>query len=156
MPRAAANQIYWLKVTLTEIEPPVWRRVLVPAEMTLGKLHRVLQDAIGWTNSHLHCFEIEGRRIGMVGVEENSPEFEDERRVRLASVLRKKGSKLVYRYDYRDDWEHVVEVEDVTDPDRRISYPLCIAGARACPPEDCGGAGGCEGAGHRACGPGTR
>jgi hypothetical protein len=134
-----AAQVLRLKVTLAEVEPAVWRRLLVPAEMTLAKLHSVLQAAMGWTNSHLHCFEVAGRRIGMVGVEEDSPELEDERRVRDASVLSGKGAKLVYQYDYGDDWEHLVEVEDVTGPDRRLSYPLCIAGARACPPEDCGG-----------------
>jgi hypothetical protein len=100
--------------------------------MTLAKLHRVLQDAMGWTNSHLHCFEIEGRRIGMVGVEEDSPELEDERRVRLASVLPKKA-RTVYRYDYGDDWEHVIEIEDVTAPDRRRSYRCARAGARVLP-----------------------
>jgi len=144
MARAKADQILQLKVTLAEVEPPVWRRLLVPADMTLTKLHDALQAAMGWTNSHLHCFEIAGRRIGMVGIEEDSPELEDERRVRVASVLPKKGAKLLYRYDYGDDWEHVIEVEDVNGPDRRRSYPLCIAGARACPPEDCGGPGGYE------------
>lgn len=137
--RTAADAILRLKVTLAEIEPPVWRCLLVPAGVTLAKLHRALQDAMGWTNSHLHCFEVAGRRIGMVGVEEDSPELEDERRVRVSNVLPEKGAKLVYRYDYGDDWEHVVEVEDVTSPDHCLSYPLCIAGARACPPEDCGG-----------------
>jgi len=107
--------------------------------MTLARLHDAFQDAMGWTNSHLHCFEIAGRRIGMVGIEEDSPELEDERRVRVTSVLPRKGVRLVYRYDYGDDWEHVVELEDVTSRDRRLSYPVCIAGARACPPEDCGG-----------------
>jgi hypothetical protein len=144
MARSKAERILQLKVTLAEVKPPVWRRLLVPAEMSLAKLHDALQDAMGWTNSHLHCFGIERRRIGMVGVEEDSPELEDERRVRISSVLPKKGAKLVYRYDYGDDWEHVIEVEDVTVPDRRLAYPLCIAGARACPPEDCGGAGGYE------------
>ncbi len=144
MRRTKANQIYQLKVTLAEIQPPVWRRVLVPSEMTLAKLHHVLQDAMGWTNSHLHCFEVDGRCIGMVGVEEDHPELEDERRVRAASVLPKKGAKLVYRYDYGDDWEHVVEVEEVTAADRRLAYPLCVGGARACPPEDSGGPGGHE------------
>ncbi len=67
MPRATANHVYRLKVTLAEIQPPVWRRLLVPAEMSLAKLHRVLQDAMGWTNSHLHCFELEGRRIALFG-----------------------------------------------------------------------------------------
>jgi hypothetical protein len=124
--RAAADAILQLKVTLAEVEPPVWRRLLVPAGVTLAKLHRTLQDAMGWTNSHLHCFEVAGRRIGMVGVEEDSPELEDERRVKVSSVLPAKGAKLVYRYDYGDDWEHVVEVEEVTSPDHRLSYPLCI------------------------------
>jgi hypothetical protein len=137
--RSKVDQILQLKVTLAEVEPVVWRRLLVPAEMTLAKLHSALQPAMGWTNSHLHCFEVAGRRIGMVGVEEDSPELEDERRIRLASVLPGKGASLLYQYDYGDDWEHLVEVEDVTRPDRRLSYPLCIAGARACPPEDCGG-----------------
>jgi hypothetical protein len=144
MARSKADRILQLKVTLAEVEPPVWRRVLVSADMSLAKLHDALQDAMGWTNSHLHCFEIEGRRIGMVGVEEDSPELEDERRVRVSGVLPKKGSKLVYRYDYGDDWEHVIEVEEVTARDRRLAYPLCIAGARACPPEDCGGPGAYE------------
>jgi hypothetical protein len=144
MARSKADQILQLKVMLAEVEPQVWRRVLVPTDATLAKLHDALQGAMGWTNSHLHCFEVAGRRIGMVGVEEDSPELEDERRVRVASVLPKKGAKLLYRYDYGDDWEHMVEVEEVTAPDRRLAYPLCIAGARACPPEDCGGAGGYE------------
>jgi hypothetical protein len=144
MARAKAHQIFQLKVTLGEVQPRVWRRLLVPADMTLAKLHGALQVAMGWTNSHLHCFEITGRRIGMVGVEEDSPELEDERRVRVASVLPEKGAKLLYRYDYGDDWEHVLEVEEVAAPDRRLAYPLCIAGARSCPPEDCGGAGGYE------------
>lgn len=91
MPRTKANQIYRLKVTLGEVEPPVWRRLLVQADMTLASLHDALQAAMGWTNSHLHCFEVAGRRIGMVGVEEDSPELEDERRVRVASVLPKEG-----------------------------------------------------------------
>ena len=137
--RAAADAILRLKVTLVEVDPAVWRRLLVPAGGTLAKLHRTLQDAMGWTNSHLHCFEVAGRRIGRVGVEEDSPELEDERRVKVWSVLPEKGAMLVYRYDYGDDWEHLVEVEEVTSPDRRHSYALCIAGARACPPEDCGG-----------------
>ena len=144
MPPTKSKRIYRLKVTLTGIEPPTWRRLLVPADFTLERLHRVLQDAMGWTNSHLHCFEVEDRCIGMAGVEEDHPELEDERRVRIAGVLPKKGSKLVYRYDYGDDWEHLILVEAVADPDHRHSYPLCIGGARACPPEDCGGAGGYE------------
>jgi len=104
MARSKADQILQLKVTLAEVQPPVWRRLLIPADVTLAKLHDALQAAMGWTNSHLHCFEIAGRRIGMVGVEEDSPELEDERRVRVTSVLPRRGARLVYRYDYGDDW----------------------------------------------------
>lgn len=132
-------KVYCLKVTLGETEPPIWRRVLVPADITLARLHRVLQDAMGWTNSHLHCFEVGDRRFGAVGVEEDHEDLRDERRVRLATVLPRKGATLVYRYDYGDDWEHVVVLEDVVEPDPRLAYPLCVGGARACPPEDCGG-----------------
>lgn len=133
-----------LKVTLDGVSPPVWRRLLVPNTITLGNLHDVLQEAMGWTNSHLHCFEVGDRRIGMVGVEEDAKDLEDERRIRLATLLQRKGDELVYRYDYGDDWEHRVVLEAALPFDRRFAYPLCTGGARACPPEDSGGPGGYE------------
>jgi hypothetical protein len=142
--RKQPKKIYQLKVTLNDTAPAVWRRLLVPADATLAQLHRVLQEAMGWTNSHLHCFEVDGRRFGMVGIEEDTDDLEDERRIRVSTVLPKKGSTLIYRYDYGDDWEHLVTVEAVTEPDVRYAYPLCVGGARACPPEDCGGTSGYE------------
>ena len=144
MPPSKPKKVYRLKVTLHEVQPPVWRRVLVPSDITLARLHRILQDVMGWTNSHLHCFEVAGRRFGMMGIEEDAPDLEDERRARLATVLPRKGAKLLYRYDYGDDWEHVITLEEIAVPDHRHTYPLCIGGARACPPEDCGGPGGYE------------
>lgn len=133
-----------LKVTLDGVSPPVWRRLLVPGTITLGKLHDVLQVAMGWTNSHLHCFEFGDRRFGMSGVEEDAEDLEDERRARVATLLQRKGDELLCRYDYGDDWDHQVVLEAVVSIDRRLAYPLCIGGARACPPEDCGGPGGYE------------
>jgi hypothetical protein len=131
--------VYQLKVTLTETAPPVWRRLLLPSGVTLKTLHGILQAAMGWEDSHLHCFEFGDRRLGMVGVEEDAEDLEDERRTRLSTLLQRKGDELVYRYDYGDDWEHRVVLESRMPPDERIHYPLCIGGARACPPEDCGG-----------------
>jgi hypothetical protein len=137
MPPRKPEKIYRLKVTLAEVEPPVWRRLLVPADVTLARLHSLLQTAMGWTDSHLHCFEVGDSRFGMASAEEG--DVEDERRVRLDALLQRKGQKLLYRYDYGDDWEHIVSLEGSLEPDSRLAYPLCEGGARACPPEDCGG-----------------
>jgi len=138
MPPPKPTKVYRLKITLAEVEPPVWRRLLVPHDITLARLHRLIQAAMGWTNSHLHCFEAGDARYGMTSAEED--EVEDERRVHLCDLLQRKGQKLLYRYDYGDDWEHIVSLEAVLEPDRQQAYPLCEGGARACPPEDCGGA----------------
>jgi len=132
------RSIYQLKVTLADVEPPVWRRVLVPGGYSLDRLHRVIQHAMGWQDYHLHSFDIGGIQYG-----EPDPDGElalrDELDTRLDAVATK-GTRFTYTYDFGDWWEHEIAVEDVVpaDPDER--YPLCIGGARACPPEDVGGA----------------
>lgn len=142
MPRrttTASSQVFQLKVTLQEVEPPVWRRLLVPGGLTLAQLHRVLNEAMGWTDSHLHVFKAGDRHFGDPRADDAGElGFEDERRMtleRLGALL----DFLVYAYDFGDGWEHTVLVEQVVEPDAREHYPLCTAGARACPPEDCGG-----------------
>ncbi len=131
--------IFQLKITLAEIEPPIWRRVLVPAEIRLDKLHDVLQAAMGWTNSHLHQFTIRDRRFSDPRFDDDGElEFEDERKVPLDRLVGA-GQTLSYEYDFGDSWEHEVLVEEIREPESRMSYPACIAGARACPPEDAGG-----------------
>ena len=133
MPR----QIFQVRISLADVTPEVWRRVAVPGAYTLDRMHRVIQYAMGWQNYHLHSFEIEGVQYG-----EPDPDGEldlrDELEVRLDAVAGK-DSRFVYTYDFGDWWEHEVLVEDVlpADPDER--YPLCLAGERACPPEDVGG-----------------
>jgi hypothetical protein len=144
MATTKAKKTYQLKVTLQETTPVVWRRLLVPTDVTLAKLHTVLQNAMGWTNSHLHCFETSSGRYGMIGIEEDTDDLQDERRVKLSAVVPSEGASMLYRYDYGDDWEHLVVVEAILEPDPRHSYPLCVGGARACPPEDCGGTSGYE------------
>jgi len=139
-----AGDIFQLKVTLIDVEPAVWRCLLVPASMTLGKLHNVLQIAMGWTESHLHCFMFGDRRFGRPDLEDFAEDLEDERRVRLLSLIRRKEDALLYEYDFGDGWKHAIEVETTLHPDERLAYPLCIGGAGACPPEDCGGTYGYE------------
>lgn len=144
MPRQskAANRVFQLRVSLQEVEPPIWRRLLVPSNITLAKLHATLQEAMGWTFSHLHMFEIRDRRIGNPREDEDGEmKLEDEKKVKLDQLVGE-GQALRYVYDFGDDWQHEVRVERPLEPDPRLHYPLCIAGARACPPEDVGGVGG--------------
>lgn len=129
--------VYQLKVSLREIKPPIWRRVQVPGDITLAKLHRVSQIVMGWTNSHLHKFS-----TGGVAYAEPDPDgflnFQSDRRVRLNNVVRAK-QKFEYEYDFGDSWEHDIVVEKTLQPEPGAFYPFCLGGGRACPPEDCGG-----------------
>lgn len=131
-------QIYELKIELLEIEPKIWRRVLVPGTITLAQLHEVIQIAMGWTNSHLHEF--------IVGAHSYSdPEFEiedtkSEYRYRLARLAPRINNTIAYNYDFGDGWEHQIRVENIIDEDERYpGKPVCLEGKRNCPPEDCGG-----------------
>jgi hypothetical protein len=134
-----------IKVTLDEIEPPIWRRVVVSASDTLEHLHAVLQAALGWTNSHLHVFEIEGERIGIPYDREYLDETytRSSRIIHVGDLVDRGVRRFVYEYDFGDGWSHTVEIETVHTGDAGDT-PRCVAGARACPPEDCGGVGGYE------------
>ena len=137
------TQIYQLKIQLRAVRPPVWRRVLVPGEVTLAELHEIIQTAMGWTNSHLHEFDIDGVGYGVPDPEWGLPETLDESSARLFRVAQQ-GSRFRYVYDFGDDWQHDVTVEKVHAPEQGTRYPCCVAGRRACPPEDVGGPWGYE------------
>ncbi len=141
---ASSKRIHQLKVVLWGARPPIWRRLHVPSDMTLAELHRVVQVAMGWQDYHLHQFEIAGVTYGVDDGEGWGPVPEDEGRTRLYRVAGK-GTRFTYEYDFGDSWEHAITVEDVLDAEEGTTYPVCIAGKRACPPEDCGGVWGYEG-----------
>lgn len=134
-----AGRVYQLKATIVGTKPPVWRRVLVKETATLLDLHHVLQAAFGWYDCHLHEFEIGGVRYGTDDGEGWGPPPKSERRARLGAVA-EQGTAIRYVYDFGDDWVHRVVVEEVAPSDPAATYPCCIGGKRACPPEDCGGA----------------
>ena len=125
-----------LKVTLRGTKPPVWRRLLIPGEMTLGDLHQAIQAAMGWHDSHLHAFDIAGREYGDP---DSVDDVADEERLTLNGVLNSGVTRFTYTYDFGDNWEHAVLIERTRRPLEAGSYPACIAGKRNCPPEDCGG-----------------
>ncbi len=135
--------VYQLKITLQDLRPAVWRRVLVPADSTLVGLHRAIQAAMGWEDYHLWRFEIGGEEYGEDQEDGWGEPFEDARRTRLIDVAAP-GDVLLYEYDFGDSWEHRVRVEKVLPAEPGREYPVCVAAERACPPEDCGGVGGYE------------
>jgi hypothetical protein len=124
-----------LTVTLRDVEPPVWRRIAVPGRTTLTDLHGLLQTAMGWEDAHLWLFEIDGVRYGEI---EDLDDLGDPRTLSLDSIH--DGTVFRYDYDFGDGWEHDIRVES----HRTAEAPICLDGARACPPEDCGGAPGYE------------
>jgi Plasmid pRiA4b ORF-3-like protein len=137
-----AQEIYQIKVTLLGTDPPIWRRLLVPAELTLEQLHQVLQRAMGWEDCHMHEFRIGQQRFGKPDPMEQTfrgPRTTSERTARLFSVLGRVGATAVYTYDFGDSWEHQLAVEKRLAPESGRAYPVCLAGERHGPPEDCGG-----------------
>ena len=124
-----------LRIELQGINPPIWRQVCVPQDLSLGDLHTVIQIAMGWQNCHLHTFILKGERIGMP--DEEFPEIRDEEEVFVDDVFTGKGATLMYEYDFGDGWEHRISCQGPATPEHE---PVSILGGqRACPPEDCGG-----------------
>jgi pRiA4b ORF-3-like protein len=143
MAKASEARVYQIKITLDGTKPPIWRRLLVPGSVTLAKLHDILQIAMGWTDSHLHQFEARGEFYGKPDPEFGAP-MKAESRVRLDEVLVRVKDAMIYEYDFGDGWTHKIVLEKILEPAEGIVAPSCIAGARACPPEDCGGIWGYE------------
>jgi pRiA4b ORF-3-like protein len=136
----AAPTIFQLKITITDVRPPIWRRVQTK-DCTLAKLHDIIQDSMGWTDSHLHLFEIKGEQFGLRDQwEEGDMDVGDSEKITLGHLLDAGVKKFRYTYDMGDNWDHTVLIEKRVAVETGVRYPRCVAGARACPPEDCGGA----------------
>jgi Plasmid pRiA4b ORF-3-like protein len=133
--------VFQLRIRLEGINPPVWRRLLVPGGVRLAKLHDIFQAAMGWTNSHLHSFTIDDQLYGMQ-VDEFPEEELDETEYTVLVALRGGVRRFVYDYDFGDSWTHEVVVEDVTWAPHTLKFGVCLDGEGACPPEDVGGIGG--------------
>ncbi|HIJ71858.1 MAG TPA: plasmid pRiA4b ORF-3 family protein [Planctomycetes bacterium] len=130
-----------LKITLKNIEPPIWRRIQVHGDITLFRLHEYIQGFMGWENYHMHEFRIKGQRYGkpdpdgeaLFGAKTNK-----DKGFKVCDLV-SDGDVFEYVYDFGDDWRHEIEVEKVMEAEAGAVYPTCLAGERACPEEDCGG-----------------
>lgn len=139
--------VYRFKVTLQDIEPKIWRRIEVPENYTFWDLHVAIQDAMGWLDYHLHEFELKDPRtrkkvrIGLPDEEyldDMLPGWEEK----IANYFTMENKSANYEYDFGDSWLHKIQLEQIHPVEKDQTYPICLKGERACPPEDCGGADG--------------
>ena len=138
MPATPNTVVYQLKIILRGISPLIWRRLLVRAETSVAELHHILQLALGWTNSHLHRFLIHGKAYGIAY--EGGIGFDDDpRHIRLADFCFRLRERFLYEYDFDANWQHDLRVEQILAVEGSRTYPVCIGGKRAAPPEECGG-----------------
>lgn len=140
-----SDTIHHLKIELKNLKPMIGREVLVPSDIRLDRLHEVIQVAMGWTDSHLHEFIVgtlrDGERFGPPVSDPfaSGPPSRNETKFTLRQIAPDKGSKLLYWYDFGDDWHHEVSVKAVLVATPNQPVPCCLKASRACPPEDCGG-----------------
>lgn len=145
-------KVYQFKVSLMGIRPMIWRRIQVPENYSFWELHIAIQDAMGWEDYHLYEFTVfDPQNWGEARIGEPSddgPMWGPKTQASWGKKIRKyfpnEGVCCYYHYDFGDDWKHKVRLEKILPVAPGKSYPICIAGKRACPPEDCGGVWGYE------------
>jgi len=148
----ATPQVYQFKLALVGVEPPIWRRIQVPETYSFWDLHVALQDAMGWLDYHLHVFRVPGpgtSEVEQIGIPDDDP-FEGDKpmlpgwEIPITHHFTRPGTTVPYEYDFGDGWEHELTLEAILPRQAGQKYPLCVDGARACPPEDTGGVYGYE------------
>jgi hypothetical protein len=138
MPAPDSPAVYQLRIRLDRISPLIWRRLLVTTDTTIAELHAIIQIAFGWSDSHLHQFIIHGKSYGIAylgGVSfADSPD-----QVRLADFRFRTSERFFYEYNFHVPWRHEIRLEQIVSPAPDQHCPVCVGGARATPPEECGG-----------------
>jgi pRiA4b ORF-3-like protein len=141
------NIVFQFRIALKEIAPPIWRRIQVISTATFWDLHVAIQDAMGWLDYHQHVFRIKkprAKNLTVIGIPPDD-DYEDQAKILSAweedigDYFVEPGKTADYIYDFGDSWEHDILFEGILLKEKAVFYPLCISGARACPPEDCGG-----------------
>ena len=144
---APGKTIYQLKITIVDTDPPIWRSIQIPSTCNFWDLHCYIQDAFGWTNSHLHqfvCADATGEPPILLGIPyeddfDDLPETLPGWECKVKRLIDAKVYTIEYLYDFGDDWHHSIELQDTLPAEIGTKYPRCIAGERNGPPEDCGG-----------------
>ncbi|MCD6328846.1 MAG: plasmid pRiA4b ORF-3 family protein [Candidatus Cloacimonetes bacterium] len=136
------KKIYQIQIALKNFKPKIWRRILVPSDVSLSDFHKIIQTTMGWTNTHLHQFYKNGKHY-MEQMEEDYM-WDDRNQfdyiaMQLSDLLRYENEKISYEYDFGDGWNHEIVLEKILPFDDKEEYPVCIKGKMNCPLEDCGG-----------------
>jgi hypothetical protein len=139
LPKDAETTVHRVKVSLYGAKPPVWRRLEIPSAMPLNLLHVVLQTAFDWHDYHLHAFETVCGEFAPPEQDDGWSERLDETTATLGQVAGAERAKVVYSYDFGDDWRHDIVVEKIVTAEPGVAYPRCTGGRREAPLEDCGG-----------------
>ena len=143
------DKIYQFKITLRDSKPPIWRRIQVPDTYTFWDLHIAIQDVFGWSDYHLHEFEMihpSSKRKVRIGFpdEDFGRDILPNWKQKISDYFSMENKKSDYLYDFGDSWEHEITLEKILASEKGVNYPKCVKGKRACPPEDCGGLWGYE------------
>ena len=128
--------LYEIRVQLRGIEPPIWRILRIRSQTSLSRLHKILQKAMEWKNYHLYLFEVGGKRYGEPGTEWDIDVL-DSRKMTVEKLFSREMKSFIYEYDLGDSWRHEITLLGTVEGET-VKKIACIAGARACPPEDCG------------------
>lgn len=131
--------IHRVRVSLYGAKPPIWRRLELPSDMELDLVHEALQTVFGWFDCHYHEFETVCGEFGDPAQYDDLSRCDDESAVALAQVAGAVKDKIVYVYDFGDDWRHDIVVEAITPAVPGVRYPRCTGGRGTAPEEDSGG-----------------
>ena len=145
--KKSRNNVYQFKITLLDIDPPIWRRIQVPEAYSFWDLHVAIQNAMGWLDCHLHTFKFIDVKSGQhteIGIPDDLGEFGEVEshsglEVEIVQYFQTVGGICFYEYDFGDGWAHEILLEEILPIDNKQKYPACLAGERTCPPENCGG-----------------
>jgi len=136
------KSIYQIKIVLKGSKPKIWRRILVPSDLLLSDLHKIIQTTMGWTNSHLHQFIKDKTFYVQKSTEDDfwwNINYMDYAKIKISVLLKKEKDKIIYEYDFGDGWEHDIILEKIRNETANKNIPICLTGKNNCPPEDCGG-----------------
>jgi hypothetical protein len=136
------KEIFQLQVVLDDSKPKIWRRLLIPSNILLSDLHKIIQTAMGWENAHLHHFIKDNKFYTPPSKGDshwNNVDHVEYKKLRLHDFLHEEKDTFVYEYDFRDKWMHTIVLEKVMPMDQVMKHPVCLTGKMRCPPEDSGG-----------------
>jgi len=142
-----AKELYQIHISMKWIKPKIWRRVLIPSDMTLEDLHKVIQTVMGWTNTHMHQFVKDNKFYRKKTEDDVDWGYVDEidyENILVSDLISAEKDSMIYEYDFGDGWEHIILLEKIIPNSDQIIDPICLKGKRSSPPEDCGGPPGYE------------